>query len=137
RDEAEKHRPQSRATSYAKWTIRGDAVSYLEGNERWPVVGVTWADAQAYARWATTRAQGRGQRLTYRLPTNAEWEKAARGVDGRPFPWGRDVLPGLLRGPREEGQSPTLDVVGAHAEDESPYGIADMGGCVREWCQDG
>ena len=94
----------------------------------WPVVCVSCEDAEAYCAWLTQQTGVR-----HRLPTEAEWEKAARGVDGRLFPWGDAWAAtfchmGISReGPPGPGQ------MGAFAADVSPYGVVDMAGGVSEW----
>jgi serine/threonine-protein kinase len=88
-----------------------------------PMAGVTWFGAQAYCKWA-----GR------RLPTEAEWEKAARGTDGRIFPWGNHDATCLLAnyGACVGETTP----VGSYPSGASPYGAMDMAGNVWEWVQD-
>ncbi len=105
----------------------------------WPVFGVSWEDADAYCRWLTERARAAGELVTYRLPMVGEWEKAARGVDERAFPWG-DVFDwtftkGWWSGERPDGY-PRIEAVGTFAADESPYGVRDLAGSMREWCLD-
>ncbi|MDP7111722.1 MAG: bifunctional serine/threonine-protein kinase/formylglycine-generating enzyme family protein, partial [Myxococcota bacterium] len=94
-----------------------------------PVVGVSHEDAEAYCRWLGLQD---GRR--YRLPTSPEWEKAARGPDGRAYPWGNAFDPSfcLMRETREEG--PRLEPIGSVDGDVSPYGVRDMAGLIREWC---
>jgi len=96
-----------------------------------PVLLVDWFDAVAYCRWRSTR-----EATTVRLPTEAEWEKAARGTDGRVFPWGERFDPTFchMRESRPFAQQP--EPVGSFPTDDSPYGARDMAGGVREWVGD-
>jgi formylglycine-generating enzyme required for sulfatase activity len=92
-----------------------------------PVVLVNWHDAVAYCRWLT-ETTGR----TYRLPTEAEWEKAARGPDGRIYPWGNQW--DKSRCNTAEGGKGGATPVGTYPQGASPYGVLDMAGNVLEWC---
>ncbi|MFO7634504.1 MAG: SUMF1/EgtB/PvdO family nonheme iron enzyme [Caldilinea sp.] len=89
-----------------------------------PVAGITWHDAVAYCAWLSAQTE-----RAYRLPTEAEWEKAARGDDGRTYPWGEEP-PAAQRCTNGGGQT---TAVTATPDGCSPYGVCDMAGNVREW----
>jgi formylglycine-generating enzyme required for sulfatase activity len=93
-----------------------------------PVLCITWLQARAYAEWL---AQMTGQ--SWRLPTETEWEKAARGVDGFIYPWGNQW--DTTRANTEDGGPGMTTPVGCYADsgDASPYGAHDMAGNVWEW----
>ena len=84
---------------------------------RFPMMNVSWFEADSYCKW-------KGQRL----PTEAEWEKAARGTDGRRFPWGNEFDKN-----KANTQQKSLAPIGFFQADVSPYGSYDMGGNVSEW----
>jgi formylglycine-generating enzyme required for sulfatase activity len=122
------------------WTQVNNHGGGTPDSDQYPVLGVNWDAAVAYARWLSARTGHR-----YRLPTEAEWEKAARGTDGRRYPWGNAIdrsranyvgaqtydtarpagfFDGSLRGDLQTQSN------------ASPYGAFDMAGNVMEWCQD-
>jgi formylglycine-generating enzyme required for sulfatase activity len=96
------------------------------GKENHPVVEVTWHDAVAYCRWLAS-ITGK----PYRLPSEAEWEKAARGTDGRIYPWGNQWDAKRCNS-KEGGPGGTMPV-GTYSDGASPYGLLDMVGNVCEW----
>jgi formylglycine-generating enzyme required for sulfatase activity len=102
------------------------------GDARQPMANVTWADAQAFCRFAGGR-----------LPSEAEWEKAARGTDGREYPWGSEPLCDHGNWGNYDGEGPCAGrnpghpvAVGKYPEGASPYGVLDLGGNVWEWVAD-
>lgn len=96
------------------------------GKHNHPVASVSWHDAVAYCRWLS-KVTGKD----YNLPSEAEWEKAARGTDGRIYPWG-DRWDASRCNSAEGGKGDTT-AVGAYPRGVSPYGVLDMAGNVWEW----
>jgi len=111
-----------RATGGAKpghWLDR----TIPQGMEDYPVTNITWEAARAYAEWANRR-----------LPTVAEWEKAARGSDGRRYPWVGEFDP--LRCNVVESGIREMTLAGRYPRGVSPYRCYDMIGNVLQWCED-
>ncbi len=97
----------------------------------YPVTMVTWEGATAYAAWLAARTG-----LPWRLPSELMWEKAARGVDGRRFPWGDGFDPSWCCMKDSHPGRKLPSVVDRFATDESPYGIRGMAGNASDWCSD-
>lgn len=92
-----------------------------------PVVNITWHMARSYCAWLTNAIGS-----IYRLPTESEWECAARGCDGRQYPWG-DTFDNAHATTRESGVG--LAAVGSYPTGASPWGLLDMAGSVWEWTE--
>ncbi|MFA5857448.1 MAG: SUMF1/EgtB/PvdO family nonheme iron enzyme [Elusimicrobiota bacterium] len=114
-------------TQPSYWTDTTYGYTAVNG-PRLPVVGVSWYEADAYARWAGKR-----------LPTEAEWEKAARGTDLRAYPWGDTWYVNYCNwydnSGKQDGYSKTAPV-GIYESGQSLYGCYDLAGNVSEWCSD-
>ena len=140
-DERRRQTPEHRGRALVEpaggggWQLASHAVEG-EGRKRipegreldLPVFSVTWFQAAAFVRWLA-RTTGK----PFHLPSDLEWEKAARGADGRAFPMGKRVDPSFakLRESRPEATQP--EPVGAFVHDESPYGVRDLAGGVGDW----
>ncbi len=111
------------------WTQANNHGGALPGHDNYPVLGVNWDAAVAYCNWLSAKT---GKK--YRLPTEAEWEKAARGTDQRKYPWGNDIDPSKTNYV-QDANFVTAKPVGSY-EFPSPYGVYDMTGNVMEWCSD-
>ncbi len=95
---------------------------------QWPMISINYYDALAFCEWKSKK-DGR----SYGLPTLAQWMKAARGVDGRTFPWGWHFSSDFCQMRDSNSQTSTPSIVGERTTDKSPYGVFDMCANVAEW----
>ncbi len=130
---AEKYLPRTAATSGFYWQKIGNQYQ-ADFPSDWPVLGISWNDARAYCKWLSRTFKDKGWR--FRLAEDWEWEKAARGVDGRSFPWGNYFdYRFCSMAHSKEGKRSGPDPVGSYPLDESVYGVMDTAGNISEWCR--
>jgi formylglycine-generating enzyme required for sulfatase activity len=132
-EQAWKRSPRDTPGGAHHWTREEDKIRAPKGWELFPAVAMSWDDATAFCGWLSRKG---GAWTGARLPTGPEWEKAARGTDGRIFPWGNQFDWSFTKGGRSQPGRPGLESRGLFAADESPYGVRDMAGGIREWCAD-
>jgi formylglycine-generating enzyme required for sulfatase activity/predicted esterase len=122
------------------WTQANNHGGGTADSDRYPLLGVNWDAATAYCNWLSVKT---GKR--YRLPTEAEWEKAARGTDQRRFPWGNAIDHSYANFVGAQSYDTGVPVGSFNGkklgdlqthDNASPYGAYDMAGNVMEWCQD-
>ncbi len=111
----------------ANWREPGGPGANVPNDVNYPVVQVSWDDASAFCAWAS-KVTGR----KVKLPTEAQWEKAARGTDGRLYPWGNNPPTSALA--NFNNQNGSVMPIGSYSPDgDSPYGLTDMAGNVWQW----
>jgi serine/threonine-protein kinase len=110
-----------------KW-VRGDAST--------PVYGISWNDAKDFIAWKNRNAIENNEEWTYDLPSQEQWELAARGADGREFPWGSRFDYAFTVSVHHRNDFLLDEPGGFAACDESPFGVLDMGGSRREFTRD-
>ncbi len=138
-EEAARRAPRDLSRREHRWVVRGDLLIEGDGRRFCPpdrvgqvaAMNLSWFDAAAYCRWRSRR-----DRADYRLPTEAEWEKAARGADRRIFPWGDRFDPTFCKMKESRPGLPQPEPVGAFPADESVYGVRDVTGGMRTWAAD-
>ncbi|MBI3098199.1 MAG: SUMF1/EgtB/PvdO family nonheme iron enzyme [Planctomycetes bacterium] len=144
-DEAARRVPRTETQAGYLWPRGADGRYALPGPEgplfpgasgpqpwdaRQPITCVSGEDAAAFAAWSASR-----QRRFVALPREEEWEKTARGCDGRIYPWGDRFDASFCNGMETHEKGGRVLPVGAMATDESPYGVRDLAGNARDWCR--
>jgi len=98
------------------------------------VNAISWDDVEAYVAWRTRRANDRGEPWVFDIPTEEEWEKAARGADGRDYPWGDEFVWSFACGRYSREGLPASTPPESYPRDESPWGCLGLAGNVSEFC---
>ncbi len=134
-DEARRRGPRQLAGTPTLFAFEGDRFvlpsvgpAGAPWDPNWPVFGVSAEDAEAYCAW-----RGQLDGIRYRLPTELEWEKAARGADARAFPWGDAWEPTYCKCAHSRAGAPTPEPCGTYPQDRSPFGVMDLAGGVSDW----
>lgn len=104
----------------------------FSGKENHPVISLRWNDAREFCEWLTKLTSATGNILQICLPSEAEWEKGARGVDGRLYPWGNQI-PDEKRCNFNKNYPYTTEIGMFSPQSDSPYGCVDMAGNCYEW----
>jgi len=133
--------PRSPGEATGEWSRDADGRFVVPSpRNSYPIGGISWDDADAYARWFDVQRAEEGDPFTYALPTEEEWEKAARGVDGRSFVYGDHFSPGWAKGQFARDAARDADWMREPGlrfpRDESVYGVFDMCASQWEWCAD-
>jgi formylglycine-generating enzyme required for sulfatase activity len=130
-NETKSHYPEwlEEGSQYHIKTGGDDYYKKSVSDENSPILGISWEDARAYCEWLSKKTG-----LNFNLPTEAQWEKAARGNDSRQYPWGEQGPDPILANFGDNVGKTTP--VGSYPEGASPYGLLDMAGNVWEWCSD-
>ena len=126
------HATRRAVASETGWQLAAVGQIPPPGREQHPVVGVTWDDAVAYCRWLSEHSSSDKAQRRYRLPSEAEWERAARGVSGRLYPWGNQF--DSQRCNAEPAGLGDASAAGSYSPaGDTPEGVADLAGNVWEW----
>jgi eukaryotic-like serine/threonine-protein kinase len=136
-DQALARVPRIKANTEPLWKPDGNGLFDLSKQQfqkvswdaDWPIFGLSYGDAIGYCHW-----RSKVEKTIYRLPTELEWEWAARGPAGLCFPWGHRFEPNFCKMKLSRQGYPMPEVLGTFDTDCSPFGVRDMAGGVHEWC---
>ena len=129
--------PRVKANSEPLWTpekngeydLSKQSFQGAKWDPKWPIFGLSYGDAVGYCHW-----RSKTEKKSYRLPTELEWEWAARGPAGLLFPWGQRFEPNFCKMKLSRQGYPMPEKIGSFKTDRSPFKARDMSGGVHEWC---
>lgn len=131
------HAPRFQKDGESFWPRTRRGVFQLpQVNPQAPVNGISWSSAREYAKWRTHQAGILDEPWVFELPTDSQWERAARGADGRTYPWGNLMDWTFCQGARSTMRSLQQTPQSFWPADESPFGVRNLAGAVREHCLD-